>query len=85
MTTRSCLDKLHRKGALLTMAAALVISSVTAGPASAQTNVATTTQEGRYSLWDISPFFGAQWFQIYQGPKGRPLDLRAGPARAVCG
>jgi hypothetical protein len=78
MTTRSCLDKLHRSGALLTMAAALVMSTVAASPASAQSNAVTTTQEGRYSLWDISPFFGSQYFQLYQGSSARPLDFRAG-------
>ena len=46
MTTRSCLDKLHRRGALLTMAAALAMSSIMAGPALAQSNVA-SMQEGR--------------------------------------
>ncbi len=74
MTTRSCLDKLHRSGALLTMAAALVMAT----PAFAQSNVATTTQEGRYYLVDVSPFFGTQYFQIFQGPAARPLVFRSG-------
>ncbi len=78
MTTRSCLDKLHKRGALLTMAAALLISSAAVTPVSAQTNVVTTSPEGRYSLWDVSGFVGTQWFQLYQGENARPLNHHAG-------
>ena len=74
MTTRSCLDKLHRSGALLTMAAALVMAS----PAFAQSNVVTSTQEGRWNLIDVDPFFGTQWFQLYQGSNARPEYFRPG-------
>ena len=76
MTTRSCLDKLHRRGALLTMAAALAMSSILAGPALAQSNVA-SMQEGQYSLVDLSLYFGTGWYQIYQGEAGRPLNFKA--------
>ncbi len=61
--TRSKSNQFHSRTILLTVLAALVI----AGPAYSQNAV--PDQRG-YNTVDLSVFFGAQWYQIYQGSGG---------------
>jgi hypothetical protein len=60
--TRSKSNQFHSRIILLTVLAALVI----AGPAFSQNAV----PERGYSTVDLTTFFGAQWYQIYQGTGG---------------
>jgi outer membrane protein OmpA-like peptidoglycan-associated protein len=80
MTTRSCLHQLKRRGALLSIAAALVIASpaMAQNTASTSGNAAKTMEEGGYSRWNFSESFGWQWFQFAQGGHIRPLTLDSG-------
>src|SRR5579863_10278482 len=53
----------------------------TAGAALPQsTNVAKPfSDEGEYSTWDMSVFFGTQWFQMYQGHVNQVYQLTTKP------
>jgi outer membrane protein W len=77
MTNTSCFNHLRRRGALLAIAAAVAVAT----PAMAQnasSGNAAKSQEVGYSTWDISPYFGWQWFQLGQGSRVRPLDFNNG-------
>jgi hypothetical protein len=60
--TRSKFNQFHSRIILLTVLAALMI----AGPAYSQNAV----PDRGYNTVDLSVFFGAQWYQIYQGSGG---------------
>jgi hypothetical protein len=70
MITRSKSNQFQSRIIPLTVFAALVTAG-TAFPQAAASNAASGNaakdQEGGYSLFDVSAFFGTQWFQVYQG------------------
>ena len=78
MTSKPTLNRWLQSGALLAMAAALGPAT----PALAQSS-ASSGSEGTYSSWNISPFFGTQWFQFAQGSSIRPLTFQPGPTFGV--
>jgi hypothetical protein len=49
-----------------TVALAITGSALAQTTGTAKT-AATTTDDGGYSLWDVTPFVGWQWFQAFQG------------------
>lgn len=75
MITRSKSNQFQSRFVLLTVFAALVTAgpafpqgtASNAAPGNAAPANAAKTQEGGYSLVDVSAFFGPQWFQVYQG------------------
>lgn len=73
MTNRSNLKRWLRNSALL---AAATLGTVSTGQAQ---STASTAPEGSYSSWNVSPFFGWQWFQFAQSNSIRPLTFEAGP------
>jgi hypothetical protein len=76
MTKRSRFARQSRQ-LLLCVTAALAIT----GSAFAQTassGAAKPADEGGYSKWDVDPFVGWQWFQIFQGSNIRPHKFESG-------
>ena len=73
MNSKPNLKRWLHSGAFL----AAVFACGTASPALAQ-NSAQGLAEGTYSSWNISPFFGTQWFQFAQGKTIRPLTFDPG-------
>jgi len=75
MTKRSQFVRPFRQ-VLLWSTVALVISGAITGSAMAQTTsaskpAAATSDDYGYSTWDVTPFFGWQWFQAFQGGNQR--------------
>lgn len=79
MTTRSQFDRLGRQ-LLLCATVALALSgsafAQSANAGSAKPASATTTEDGGYSAWDITPYVGWQWYQAFQGDNIRNYTSR---------
>jgi hypothetical protein len=70
MTMMSEFNRSRWRNILLALTAVVA----TAGPALPQSSgnaAKPSSSDGEYSTWDIGDFFGAQWFQAYQGTKGQ--------------
>src|ERR1035438_8178105 len=77
MTMMSEFNRSRWRNVLLALTAVVA----TAGPALPQSTSGNAAKaysdEGEYNTWDIGGFFGAQWFQAYQGSKGESHTLGA--------
>src|SRR5579872_2134386 len=74
MMKRSQLSRLNRQLLVCTAAVFAMAGSVMAQ--STGTAKKAATDEGGYSTWDVTPFFGWQWFQAFQGNNLRNYSNR---------
>lgn len=74
MTMRSKFVRSGRQFLLGATVALGLAGSALAQSASSAKPASTASDEGGYSKWDITPFFGWQWFQAYQGTNHRNYD-----------
>ncbi len=72
MTKRSQFARPYRQFMLwATVAVAITGSAMAQTTGTAKAAAASTTDDGGYSTWDITPYFGWQWFQAFQGGNTR--------------
>jgi hypothetical protein len=67
MTKRSHFARRCRQLSVCATVALAITGSALAQTTGTAKPAATTTDDGGYSLWDVTPFFGWQWFQAFQG------------------
>lgn len=67
MTKRSHFVRRSRQLLVSATVALAIAGSAPAQTAGTAKPAATTTDDGGYSVWDVTPYFGWQWYQAFQG------------------
>ncbi len=79
MMKRSQLARPGRQLMFCATAVLAITGSLFAQSANSGAKAASTTDEGGYSSWEITPYIGAQWFQVYQHHNAPNYVDRYGP------